>query len=467
MDVQEIDGASNTGVDDVREIRERIKYLPSHGKYKVYIIDEVHMLSTAAFNALLKTLEEPPAHVIFVFATTEAQKIPTTILSRCQRYDFRRVTVSVIADSVKKIADSENINVDPDALLVIANEAEGSMRDAQSLFDQAVAFSGKDVTYEALKGMLGFMDRSQLRALLLSFAEKDAQRSISIVGEIFDHGGNLLRLSQELLMWVRSLLVFRATKDGTFLKELPAEDSEFITQLAHKLDVSEWEQMFRLCYRQTEELTRSKYPKMIFEALCVQLSHLRPVVAVDDILDKIDGLVSGAGRPASPTVRPVAEVRPVVVATEKIKAPISPVKDIPNPAERKTIGEGEWKNFLKWLNIEKPQLSSILEHGLFAGGGVDVVHLQYSKSSIYGEMLKEPHRKEQLEVFVAKHFGKKYVIDFKMSADEIPAHEAKKVLLDEKKERSKKLKEETLSNDMIKEAANILEADIREIRVKE
>src|SRR3989338_181419 len=180
IDVQEIDGASNTGVDDVREIRERVKFLPATGKYKIYIIDEVHMLSTAAFNALLKTLEEPPAHVVFIFATTEAYKIPATILSRCQRYDFRRIPSAKIIDMLHSIAKSEGVDADDSCLELIATEAEGSMRDAESLFDQAVAYSGKSVTVDSLKGLLGFLDRSQLEAAVRTIIERDASRVLSI-----------------------------------------------------------------------------------------------------------------------------------------------------------------------------------------------------------------------------------------------------------------------------------------------
>ncbi|HQC50654.1 MAG TPA: DNA polymerase III subunit gamma/tau, partial [bacterium] len=162
MDVQEIDGASNNSVDAVREISERVRYMPSSAKYKIYIVDEVHMLSTSAFNALLKTLEEPPAHVIFMFATTESHKIPATILSRCQRYDFRRIPSTLIAKELSRIAGNEGVKVDDSALRIIAHEATGSLRDAESLFDQAIAFSGDEITSEVIGRMLGTLDRKRL-----------------------------------------------------------------------------------------------------------------------------------------------------------------------------------------------------------------------------------------------------------------------------------------------------------------
>jgi len=199
LDVQEIDGASNTGVDDVRQIREQTKYLPAKGDYKVYIIDEVHMLSTQAFNALLKTLEEPPPHVIFIFATTEAQKIPATILSRCQRYDFKRIPVKELIASLETIAKTEQVTCDADALHLIAHEAAGSLRDAQSLFDQAIAYAGSKVTYKNLKEMFGFLDRSQLATLLKSILEKDKKGALEQLNLFYQTGADLNRLASDLL----------------------------------------------------------------------------------------------------------------------------------------------------------------------------------------------------------------------------------------------------------------------------
>jgi DNA polymerase-3 subunit gamma/tau len=464
MDVQEIDGASNTGVDDVREIRERLKYLPSQGKYKIYIIDEVHMLSTAAFNALLKTLEEPPSHVIFVFATTEPQKIPATILSRCQRHDFRRISVSVIADSVKKIADAEGIDIEPDAMIAISSEAEGSMRDAQSLFDQAVAFAGKNISYENLKEMLGFMDRTQLKSLVTALVDKDPVAALAIIEDVHNGSGNLVRLVQELLGMIRGLLVLSATSDQNFLKDVPGEDREFLGSAAGKRQLSEWEQMFRICYREASEITRSRYPKMVLEALTIQLTQVRPVESVDALIEKVDRLSKGVGKDPV-TSRACHREAPDPAHTKPVE--VERVNTISNPAARATIDEVEWKKFLLWLHGEKPQLSSILEHGIFVGGGNGSVNLQYSTGSIYGEMLRELHRKKQLEKFIEQHFGTKYLINFKMIDGDVSPIERKASEIVANKERSKKLKEETLEHEIVKGATAIFEADIKEIRIKE
>lgn len=466
LDVQEIDGASNTGVDDVREIRERIKFLPSQGKYKIYIIDEVHMLSTAAFNALLKTLEEPPAHVIFVFATTEPQKIPATILSRCQRYDFRRMSVPLLVDSIKKIADTENVKAEPDALVAIAGEAEGSMRDAQSLFDQAVAFSGGSVTYESLKDMLGFMDQSDIKELLTAIATKNSAGALTVVDRVFERGGDLARLSQELLSWVRSLLVFKSTNDQAFLKDILSENREFISKLAADIDSSSLEQMFRICLRGAEEVARSRYPKMVIEAMCIGLTEVRPVRSVDSLIERLKAVLS---RPQPSDLKPQAHAGQDVRSEISSQAPTSEVKkkEIPNPVKMGAIDEASWQKYVKWLRSDTPQLFSILEHGIFVGGTETSVRLQYTGGSLYAEMLNDAHRKKQMEDSMEKFLGKHYLIDVKMIGNEFTAKTQKLEKREEDKVRAKRIKEETLENPTIKEAAKILGADIKEINIKE
>ena len=173
LDVLEIDGASNRGIDEVRDLREKIKYLPAQGKYRVYIIDEVHMLTKEAFNALLKTLEEPPAHAVFILATTEPHKVPVTILSRCQRYDFRRIPTGLIQEHLAKLADQEGWHLDPEGLALVARAAEGGLRDAQGFLDQVVTFGGDAVTAAEIARILGVTDRGALLAALTAIIDRD------------------------------------------------------------------------------------------------------------------------------------------------------------------------------------------------------------------------------------------------------------------------------------------------------
>jgi len=191
MDVIEIDGASNRGIDEIRELRENVRYTPAKSRYKIYIIDEVHMLTKEAFNALLKTLEEPPPHVIFIFATTEPHKIPATILSRCQRYDFKRIPFREVIGSLKRIVEEEEIQISQRGFLAIAQESEGSLRDAESLLDQVIAYAGKNIRDEDIAEVLGLIDRKMLSDTIEAIADRDAERCMEVIEHVYHFGYDL------------------------------------------------------------------------------------------------------------------------------------------------------------------------------------------------------------------------------------------------------------------------------------
>ena len=212
MDVIEIDGASNRGIDEIRELRENVRYTPAKSRYKIFIIDEVHMLTREAFNALLKTLEEPPSHILFVFATTEPHKIPTTILSRCQRYDFKRIPLREIAENLKRITETEEVRVTPRGLLSIARESEGSMRDAQSLLDQVISYAGKEIKDEDLVDVLGLVDRKLLHDTIDAIAKQDAGRCMEIVEQVYQYGYDVQHFCRELLQTLRNLILLKVAE---------------------------------------------------------------------------------------------------------------------------------------------------------------------------------------------------------------------------------------------------------------
>ena len=213
MDVVEIDAASNNSVDDIRELRESVKYSPTKAKYKVYIIDEVHMLSQGAFNALLKTLEEPPSYVIFILATTEPHKIPATILSRCQRFDFKRVTVKDMTDRMKKICNEENIEVEEKALNLIARNSQGALRDALSILDQCISFSDNKIEYKDAVELLGTVNIEQLFEMAQSIIDQDTKRSLQILNEFVVWGKDIRNLINDLIDHFRNLMVCKVSKD--------------------------------------------------------------------------------------------------------------------------------------------------------------------------------------------------------------------------------------------------------------
>ena len=232
LDVIEIDGASNNGVDQVRDLRDNARYAPVRGPYKIYIIDEVHMLSTAAFNALLKTLEEPPPHVKFIFATTDVHKVLPTILSRCQRFDLRRISVQDIVGRLKAGCDEEGITISEDALLAIARGAEGGMRDATSALDQIISFRGKEIEEEDVLSVFGLVSRKALDELTKAILSSDVPQIISIVAQMDRGGKDLPRLVMELLEQFRNLLVVLYAGKGADALELPPSQIGFYEELA-------------------------------------------------------------------------------------------------------------------------------------------------------------------------------------------------------------------------------------------
>src|SRR5512136_2782673 len=253
MDVIEIDGASNRGIDEIRELRENVRYTPAKGRYKIYIIDEVHMLTPEAFNALLKTLEEPPPHVIFVFATTEPHKIPATILSRCQRYDFKRIPLREVIGSLRKIVEKEEIQISQRGLLSIAQESEGSLRDAQSLLDQVIAYAGKNIHDEDVAEVLGLIDRKMLSDTIEAIADRDVERCMKVIEHVYHFGYDLQHFCRELLQYLRNLILIKVSQHPEGLVELPEEEFMLVKKQAEKFEFEQLNHLFTLLLKGEQE----------------------------------------------------------------------------------------------------------------------------------------------------------------------------------------------------------------------
>jgi DNA polymerase-3 subunit gamma/tau len=289
MDIIEVDGASTNSIDDVRSIREAARYTPSRGKKKVYIIDEVHMLSKGAFNALLKTLEEPPPHILFIFATTEIQKVPSTIISRCQRYDFRRISIDDISKRLRFIAGEEKITIDDDSLLYIAKKADGAMRDAQSIFDQVVSYCGETITAQQTIEALNIVDQEFFFRVSDIIKAHDPKAALDFVDEIARAGFDLKEFAGGLAEHFRNLLVARATHSANLI-----ETSEAYRQRYEKdgNDFSE-QDLLRLVKSASElesSLRYSTQPRFRFEVSLVQMAKMEQSVRIDELLAQIDAL---------------------------------------------------------------------------------------------------------------------------------------------------------------------------------
>jgi DNA polymerase-3 subunit gamma/tau len=297
VDVYEIDGASNRGIDEIRELRETVRYLPTQGAFKVYIIDEVHMLTTQAFNALLKTLEEPPAHVIFIFATTEAHKVPATILSRCQRYDFKRIPLKETVGRLEEIASLESIEIGQGALRFIAREAEGSLRDALSLLDQAVAFAGTKISDQAVSEALGLIDRGLIVDTARALLGGDAGLALELADRAYAFGYDTQEFAARLLEYIRSLVVVKVARQPELILDLLGDELEELRDLASGASLETLNLFFDALLRGLADLhlRRWSQPRLILESLLVRLAQTEPVTAIAELTARLDALLEAAG----------------------------------------------------------------------------------------------------------------------------------------------------------------------------
>ncbi|MFQ5950388.1 MAG: DNA polymerase III subunit gamma/tau, partial [Nitrospiria bacterium] len=293
VDVLEIDGASNTGVDDVRELRERVKYLPLRGRYKIYIIDEVHMLSNAAFNALLKTLEEPPPHLIFILATTESHKIPATILSRCQHFTFRQIPRSEIVAQLRRVAQARKVRFTDQGLILIAKVAEGSMRDALTLLDQAITYGGEAVSDQDLFALLGRMGEGTFHLLVRAIHQKDADALLGLAGEIAEKGCDLRHFLADWMEHLRHLIVTQNVPEAATWIDHPAEEIEEIQTEAALFSREELQRLFSLFARLQGEIRNAPNPNLLFEVALMKAILLADLQPVEKILERLDALRGG------------------------------------------------------------------------------------------------------------------------------------------------------------------------------
>lgn len=293
LDVQEIDAASHTGVADVREIIESVKYMPAAAAKKVYIIDEVHMLSQSAFNALLKIMEEPPEHAVFILATTEAHKVPPTIMSRCQRYDFKKIPVEKIKQSLEKITRAEELAIDAETLYLIARESEGSMRDSLSLLDQLAASFAGEIKHDEVIGLLGIPDNESLKSVLRAVFEKDAARCVELARGAAAKGISPRRMSHDLIHLFKNLLYLKIC-GRDFRSELSDDEKKDLFEIVRDESAETVELLFNIMIDAGERIRGSSYPEIVLELGLVKMSTMGKVEKIDDMIRRLEKLSGGA-----------------------------------------------------------------------------------------------------------------------------------------------------------------------------
>ena len=350
IDVREIDGASNNSVAEARELIETIQYAASSSRYKVYIIDEVHMLSKSAFNALLKTLEEPPPKVVFLFATTELSKIPETILSRCQCFEFKPLSQRQIIEQLKIICNQEGIEVNGLGLEKIAKSGAGSMRDAQSLLDQVIAYCGNKIENDSVEEVLGVVGRTTLEKLVEHLIKKDSVQLLETVQSIVNDGKDLNFLCRDLAEYMRNLMIVKLSKTPDVLLDIQVCNLQVLQAQSKNFHVDELQQMFSVLSRAEMEMKRSSLAQMIFEMSILRLAEIRPFHSIDDMIKAINSLEE------------VAE--PLVTANESINSIKDELK-INEPAKlyssRELDSVSRWEQIKQEICARKPVFKHYLE----------------------------------------------------------------------------------------------------------
>jgi len=439
LDVLEIDAASNTGVDHVRTLQESLPYMPARDRFKVYIVDEVHMLSPGAFNAFLKTLEEPPAHVKFVFATTDAQKVPETVRSRCQRYDFRLIPQAVIEARLREILIKEGLEADDLAVSLVAREAAGSMRDALSLLDQVVALSAGPIAGRLVVEVLGLTDRALLFDLSRTVLGGDAKGAISVLDQAVGKGADLPRLARDFLEHLRNLVVARLG-GGPELLPVPETERRESEAQATTLPPEDLDRLFLLFARTAEEISRSPHARVLFEMALVRMAKREPLVPVDELVSRLEGIekraqggtplqrpsaaperkypsadTAPAPLPASPTTPPgpSSPTQPQALPTQPQALPTQPQAlkppQAPAPGPQAAplgrivlTGErmGDWRRVLAEIETRRPPLASLLEKLVPLSVTSSEVRLGYPEGSFEGAQASDPQRLRSLREMV-------------------------------------------------------------------
>ncbi|MCC7441495.1 MAG: DNA polymerase III subunit gamma/tau [Bdellovibrionales bacterium] len=403
VDVIEIDGASNNGVDAVREIRESAKYLPSSGSRKIYIIDEVHMLTTAAFNALLKTLEEPPPHVIFVFATTEPHKIPATILSRVQRFDFRRVTAAQVQERLTQVTKAEGIAADPGALALVGRAAEGSMRDALSLLDQVIAFAGQTITIENVRESIGLIQSQTLLGILRGVLERKPLPALALVEEAFQQGHDLRVLSRSLIELVHAAILAKVGAQRPSGLELSADEWDEIRSLSALRPLEELELIFQALHHGTDWIARSPQPKIVLDVLLVKCASAEALVPVEKMAS-----AGSAGRGPAPS--PVAATIPVAEPMRSAPERAAPEAVATPPAVPNLSAPLSWEEMVRHFRAQRPRLASLLEHAsshrMPAADSVELEVRFNPDNSFKAEQLKQKDLADEVNSFCTGRMGR-------------------------------------------------------------
>lgn len=443
LDIIEIDGASNNSVDDIRDLRDKVRYLPTASQYKIYIIDEVHMLSTAAFNALLKTLEEPPPHVLFIFATTEPHKIPATILSRCQRYDFKRLSVKEITNALQDLAIKEGLTIAQPILTLVARSADGSMRDALSILDQVISSSEGNINYEEVVALLGFIKKEHIASIWQAVLEAKPEPIISGMIQILERGYDLRYFTEQLLEYLRDLMVFKNCGHQPDTEGLysSAEEIEWLAKQSNLATKEALHYYFVHLMQCFDQMRGSSHPQIMLEMALIRLAEMPKLFSLEEIIQRLSHLEQIIKTTKIPAAEEKSEKKPAKPTHEPIQSDLpkastipssrpSPPKNPPSPSSpppsppspplspplsviKEPLGakvsvslQGKWGLVIEEIKKEKKTLLPILQRTVVDSYLDDclTITLPESPAFYYDTLKQEPH-KSILQKWVRKIFG--------------------------------------------------------------
>lgn len=464
-DVRELDAASNNGVDDIRELLSGVMHMPSTGRFKIYIVDEVHMLSTAAFNALLKTLEEPPAHVIFILATTEVQKIPQTILSRCQRFDFRRIPTRQITEHLKHICETDKITFEDDALWLIARQGDGSMRDSQSLLDQVISFTNGQLTKALVTDILGLADRTLLFESLKSIVHRDPQGVLTCLENISKSGFEPKILAQDLLETIRNLLIIKVSgSEMTQILELPDSELKALAELAATVSQEDMHFLFDMALKGAQDISRSQDPRLVLEMLFLRMASAPEIVDLKEIVNQ--SAVPGRAVPmvTKPTESlkkkfdiPVQTVKPVVTKTETPPAPKIAAKKPTEPSEK-------WMDFVETVRAKEALFAAKVENLIFNKVENNIIFVGVPPKLVFlREQMKDNETRKKLKGFIDSYWGPEYSLEVLVGKETVTGESAQALAQKKKDLKHDEVKNLTAEHPKVKAAQMVFKGKIKAV----
>jgi DNA polymerase-3 subunit gamma/tau len=484
VDVREIDGASYNGVDEVRKLQDSLPYRPARDRSKIFIVDEVHMLSQSAWNAFLKTLEEPPPHVKFIFATTEVHKIPVTILSRVQRFDFKLIPTRLIAQRLRHVLDQEGIRAEESAVAILAREGAGSLRDAMSLLDQVIAWGQKELRGDDVARVLGVASRQVLHDLSQALIGADAPRCLGIVAELADQGYDIAHVARDVLALLRDLVIAKLCKEPQSLIDLPDEEQAGVLALAKGTDPDDLVRLHQGMSSGFDDVVRSGQPRAALEMLLVRLARRPPLVPLDTLLDRLQALerrlesrprprerTSGAVPAAESDSRDEPPPEPVLAAvaaapvTEKPPAP--PPKTGSSSRDPAALLE-VWREIVESVAELRPELAAMLEHAVPMVVEPGQINIAWEPASILGREASQKAGRELLAKVAHDHFGVPCAVTMELESERArgaPTLSAWK--LADRKRQSRVAAAQAKSHPRVADALEIFGARLKDLKLVE